>query len=482
MKIIKNILFAAVIPMLYSCDYGNDNDPFVDEVCGDGEQGITVINEGENNLLFDGNLVNVQYVTGHPDGDYLHIFNTQNAPIMDFYTFGTTTGSLSTLGTNFNAIDGSYFMMNGSTYPVGNTQFYTTVVSTLSGGNQPGDVVTLELLYLSAQDNDAVAASVNMCVIIDEIVSVTDYVYITDGSNLKIVNVTNVLSPSLETAIPAPTSYYVNTANSLAYVGHFDATEPFVSFVNIANPPTATIYGSLAKSATYGRVSDVVEVENYTYISDEYRGFHKFHMASAEYSIVDGHDTMSMVKNGDDLVIIDLASGLHRIDITDPSTPLVTNTTSAPMDVDIASYPYSNGSFHSWTRTDGTYYYVANIIDQKLKKFQQTPAGFQLIDEVIIGGHATALDVSGAYAYVTMKPGPDAPLQTSYDGVKMINLNTMSVMDSKPLNNASGVVVNLNYAYVTDANALYIYDMSGGSLNLVSTFNAGYGNYIAVDN
>ena len=482
MKIIKNILVAAVIAMLYSCDYGNDNDPFVDEVCGYGEQGITVNSEGENNLLFDGNLVNVQYVTGHPDGDYLHIFNTQNTPIMDFYTFGTSTGSLSTLGTSFNAIDGSYFMMNGSTYPLGNTQFYTTVVNTLSGGNQPGDVVTLELLYLSTQENDAIVGSVNMCVIIDEIVSVSDYVYITDGSNLKIVNVTNVLSPSLETTIPAPSSYYVNTANSLAYVGHFDATEPFVSFVNISNPPTATIYGSLAKSATYGRVSDVVQVENYTYISDEYRGFHKFHMASADYSLVDGHDTMSMVKNGDDLVIIDMASALHKIDVTDASVPIVTNTFSTYTDVDTASYPYSNGSFHSWTRTDGTNYYVANIIDKKLKKFEETASGYNLSGQADIDGHATSLDVSGSFAFVTMKPSPDAPLQTSFDGIKMVNLNTMTVVDSKPLAQASGVIVNLNYAYVTDANGLHIYDISGGSLSLVSTFAGGFGNYIAINN
>lgn len=483
MKQMKNIriLLVALVILFYSCSEQNGSQSYIGDLCGDGEQGFVVNTTGDSfngNVHFNGDDVIVQYVTGHPDGDYYHIFNTTNSPLMDFYTFAIATGSTSTFGQNFNVLDGTYLAMDGSTFPLNNSY----VLTTTQGGAQPGDLINIEFSGLSEFHEEPFTLEGRLCVTIDEVVSVANYVYITDGSSLKVVNVSNVLSPSLETTIAAPTSYYVNTANSVAYVGHFDAIEPFVSFVNIANPPTASIYGSVAKGATYGRLTDVVKVEDYTYLSDEYRGFHKFHMSSADYNIVDGHDTMSMVKNGDDLVIIDMASALHKIDVTDASAPIITNTYSTYTDVDTSSYPFSNGSFHSWTRTDGTNYYVANIIDKKLKKFQETGFGYNLVGEAVIDGHATALAINGSFAFITMKPSPDAPLQTSFDGIKMVNLNTMTVVDSKPLAQASGVVVNLNYAYVTDANGLHIYDISSGSLNHLSTFTGGFGNYIAINN
>jgi len=474
MKIIK---FLLVISLFIGC---NSIDPTV-SACAVGEQGFSYSAQCDcqqnGNLYFDDAAMHVDLVTGGNQGNYYHIYSTQ-APFIDFYSYAINTGDTSTYTASWNGSSGTYLSIDGTPFPYDNNVVFTTEI----GGSNVGDNIKITFNgQLLPNSQYPVEVDGVLCVTIDEVVSIADYVYITDGSNLKIVNVSNVLAPSLETSVIAATSYYVNTSNSIAYVGHFDAIEPFVSFVNITNPPTASIYGAVAKGASYRRLSDVVVVDDYIYISDEYRGFHKFHLANEDYSIVDAHETMSMVKKGNDLVIIDFAAALHKIDVTNANAPVITSIYSTYTDVDTASYPYSNGSFHSWVRTDGTSLYVANIIDKKLKKFQETQFGYNLVSEVVIDGYATALAISGNYAFVTMKPS-NAPLQSSFDGVKMINLNTMTVVDSKPLTNTSGVAVKLNYVYVTDANGLHIYDLTGGNLNLVSSFNGGFGNYIAIEN
>ena len=81
-----------------------------------------------------------------------------------------------------------------------------------------------------------------------------------------------------------------------------------------------------------------------------------------------------------------------------------------------------------------------------------------------------------------MKLSVNTPLQTSFDGVKMIDLSSFTVLDSKPLSAASGVAVNEDYLYVTDSVGLHIYDISGNNLVLESTTSNGAGNYIALGN
>ena len=467
------------ILFIYSCSNQNDENGYPGNPCEEGEQGsyftqTSPTGQDESyNLHFDDAKTIVQYVTGHPQGDYYHIYSTQSSPFMDFYTFAITAGSTSTLDQNWNTTAGSYLAINGSPYPQNNS----IVLNTLLGGSQVGDAVKIEMNgTFPAEGNLEYTFTGGFCVTIDEVVNLAEYVYITDGTNLKIVNVSIPTSPNLSLSIPAPTSYYVNTFNSIAYVGYFDAVAPFVDFVNISNPPTSNIFGSIPKGANYGRVTDVVQVDNFTYISDEHKGFHKLHIANTDYSTVDIHDVMSMTKNGNNLSIIDFSTGLRKIDVTNANAPVITNISNLS-NVDIASYPHTSGSFHSWLRTDATDYFLANINDKKLKKFQETNFGYNLVDEVAINGYATAFTIHGNYAFITTKASLLAPLQTSFDGITMINLSNMTVVDSQPLNNASGVVVKANYAYVTDANGLHIYDIST-NLTLVHTYNDGFGNYI----
>ncbi|WP_198553814.1 hypothetical protein [Tenacibaculum sp. Bg11-29] len=466
----------------FSCSSGNTQGGIPITPCDVEEQGVSM-SQGNGNLqytfnyFYDDAKTIVQYVTGHPQGDYYHIYSTQSSPFLDFYTFAINAGDTSTFDQSWNTTAGSYYAVDGTPFP----QHNTIVLNTITGGTQVGDAIKITynggFSYLPSIALTPVQG--DFCVTIDEVINLAEYVYITDGTNLKVINASNPLAPSLTHTIPAPTSYYVNTFNSVAYVGYFDAIEPFVSFVNISNPPTSNIFGSIAKGGNYGRLTDVVQVDNLTYISDEHKGFHKLHIANTDYARVDIHDVMSMVKKGNSLAIIDFSVGLRKIDVTNANTPVITNTFNLT-DVDIASYPHTSGSYHSWTRTDGTDFYIANINDKKFKKFKETNFGYNLINEVNINGYVTALTIEGNYAYITTKASSLAPLQTSFDGVTMVNLATMTVIDSKPLNAASGVVIKANYAYVTDANGLHIYDISSSNLNLVQTYSNGFGNYISL--
>jgi len=486
MKTFKNLALITLL-FLYSCSTQNSEGGYPDNPCDIDEQGVNlVLHSGTNgnyqsslNLLFDDTKTVVQYVTGSPQGDYYHIYSTQSSPFFDFYTYAINSGDTSTLDQNWNTTAGSYLAIDGSPY----SQTSSNTVNTILGGNQVGDAIKISFNGEDSYQDDGITYTqtlmVDMCVTIDEVVNIAEHVYITDGSNLKVINVSNPLAPNLIHSIPALTSYYVNTFNSVAYVGHFDAIEPFVSFVNISNPSSASIFGSIAKGANYGRVTDVVQVDNLTYISDEHKGFHKLHIGNSDYTTVDIHDVMSMTKKDNSLAIIDFSVGLRKIDVTNAYMPIITNTYNLT-DVDIASYPHTTGSFHSWTRTDDSYFYIANINDKKLKKFQETNFGYNLITDVAINGYATAFTIENNYAFITTRASSLAPLQTSFDGITMINLATMTIIDSKPLDNASGVVVKANYAYVTDANGLYIYDISNSSLNLINTYNNGFGNYISL--
>lgn len=476
----KLCYFTLIITTLFLCHCSTQNgeNGYSINPCNISEQGIAITetynnNSQDFNLHFDENKVVVQYVTGHPQGNYYHIYSINSSPFIDFYTFAISTGNTSTLDQNWNITAGSYLAIDGSPFPQNNT----ITLNTLIGGTQAGDTVKITMNGNFSTELTNVTLYVEMCATIDEVVNLAEYVYVTDGTDLKIINVSNPLAPNLEHSISAETSYYVNTFNSVAYIGYFDATQPFVSFVNIANPPTASIFGAIPKGSEYGRVSDVIQVDNYTYISDEYKGFHKLHIANTNYTRIDNNDAMSMTKLGNDLSIINQTYGLHKIDVTNASAPVITNNGNLS-DVDIASYPHTSGSFHSWVRNNDTNLYVVNINDKKLKKFQSST--YSLTSEVDINGYATALFIEGNYAFITTRASALAPLQISFDGITIVNLTTMTVIDSKPLNNASGVVVKANYAYVTDANGLHIYDISSSFLNLVNTYNNGFGNFISL--
>ena len=93
---------------LYSCSNQNGEGGYPDNPCNIDEQGCYITQSSTNtqysfNLLFDDAKTIVQYVTGHPQGDYYHIYSTQSSPFMDFYTFAINAGDTSTLDQNWNS-------------------------------------------------------------------------------------------------------------------------------------------------------------------------------------------------------------------------------------------------------------------------------------------------------------------------------------------------------------------------------------------
>ncbi|WP_290700260.1 hypothetical protein [Lacinutrix sp.] len=335
-------------------------------------------------------------------------------------------------------------------------------------------IVAITLFAFGCSDNSSSSSSGS---------TVTpQYAYITDGVELKIIDVATPTVPIFVNSIAINTSYFVSVSPNVAYVAQYDAVASYISLVDISNPSTPLIASTIAKDNTlaFSLLSDMYTVNGVGYITDTYRGLHVVDIANSTFSsqVNLGGDAMSVTKIQNKLFVIDQANGLHSYDITVPGSPAVTGVTNNT-DIDTGSYGDSPfGQYHSWVETDGTFLYVANTIDKKIKQFDA--ATLTLINEVSIEGYPTAFAIHNGFAYVTMKASVNAPLQTSYDGVRMYDLASLSLIDMKPLSKTSGIALNGNNAYVTDSNGLHIYDISSNSFVLQSSLPIGSGNFIAL--
>jgi len=308
------------------------------------------------------------------------------------------------------------------------------------------------------------------------------YAYITDGNDLKVIDVASPTAPTFVSSVGINTSYFVSVSPNMAYVAQYDALEPYLSLVDISNPTSPNVSLTVPKdnNLAFSLLSDMYQVNGVAYLTDLYRGVHVVDVANSNFISQAnlGEDAMSLTAIQNELFVIDQRWGIHSEDISAAGTPVLTGIYNLN-DVDTASYgdaPF--GQYHSWVETDGTYLYVANTIDKKIKRFDA--ATLNLIDEVSIEGYPTAFAIHNSAIYVTTKASVNAPLQTSFDGVRMYDLATLTLSDIKPLNRTSGVALNGDYAYVTDADGLHIYEISSGSFVLQSSLATGFGNFIAL--
>lgn len=450
--------------------------------CDTVAQGFTITQpDGTLNGMINDNSLTVQYVTGNPQGDYYHIFSNGN-PTTDFYTFAVNSGDTSTLDQNWNTTAGSFLSYDG--VPLFGTPPNNLVISTVTGGSQVGDLILLEFAGDVVYDIDdgPIYIEGQYCVTIDEVTSPADYVYVTDGANFKIINVFDPFLLFIESSTTASTSYFVEVIDDKAFIGYYDAVAPFLDYYDVSDVASPSLLSSISKGDDFGRLSDIQKVGNLIYSSDELRGVQKLDFTSNAFSLFENHDVNNLSLIDNELVCLGIWGGLYQFDVSTPNQPLNTNYTSVTYtDIDIASYPGTAYSFHSWVRNDGNTHYVANIDDQKLKQINQDPLGYTVNSEVVINGYATALELHNNFAFITTRPSAFAPLQTSFDGITMVHLGTMSIADTAVLNNASGVVANQNLLYVTDTSGLHIYDISQGTLDLLNTYPAGNGNYISLN-
>lgn len=454
----------------FSCN-PNDTEETSTNPCDNTAQGVSITSSNENYLIDDQSLT-VHYVTGHPQGDYFHIFNNNSPTITNFYTFAVNSGDTSTLDQNWNTTAGSFLSIDNS--PIYGTQQNPITLTTVEGGTQVGDRILIEF---NATGEGIIKGQ--YCVDIDEVITASDYVYVTDGIDFKIINVFDPYLPYVENSISANTAYFVEVINERAYVGYFDAIQPFMDIYNVTDPNIQ----SMAKGSQFGRVSDIEKGGDYIYVSDELRGVHHINTNNGSVFSFESHDVMSLSLINNELACLGIWAGLYGFDVSNPSAPTNSNyTLDVYTNIDIASYPHTNGSFHSWIRNNGTDHSVANISDSKLKNVEEGISNYSVVSELDISGYATAFTISGNYGFITTRASTLAPLQTSYDGIIMVDLSNMTIVDSHTLSNASGVAVKANIAYVTDENGLHIYDVSQGTLNLINIYPQGFGNYISINN
>jgi len=335
-------------------------------------------------------------------------------------------------------------------------------------------IVLILLMTFSCNDNSSSSASGST--------TTPEYAYITDGTDLKIIDVTTPSAPTLINSIAVNTSYFVSVSPGVAYVAQYDATEPYLSLIDISNVAAPSIQAEIQKDNTlaFSLLSDMYTLNNVAYLTDFYRGLHVVDVANFNFSsqVNLGGDAMSLTKVQNELFIIDQSSGLHSYDVSTPGYPAATGLANN-LDIDTSSYSDTPiGQYHSWVETDGTSLFVANTIDKKIKQFDT--ATLMLVNEVSIEGYPTAFAIHNGHAYVTMKASDNAPLQNSSDGVRMYDLATLSLQGMQILSRASGVALHGNYAYVTDGNGLYIYDISNNDFVLESSLAIGFGNFIAL--
>jgi len=131
----KYIYLLAIGIISFSCNT-NDVEETTTNPCDNNAQGVSITTTNDNYLISD-QAITVQYVTGNPQGNYYHIFNTSGSTITNFYTFAVNSGDTSTLDQNWNTTAGSFLSIDNN--PVYGTQQNPINLTNVQGGTQVGD-------------------------------------------------------------------------------------------------------------------------------------------------------------------------------------------------------------------------------------------------------------------------------------------------------------------------------------------------------
>jgi len=312
------------------------------------------------------------------------------------------------------------------------------------------------------------------------------YAYITDGTSMKIVDITDFTAPVAKGTIPMLSAYKASVSDGYVYVAESGPTGYYVNVIDVSDEDSPTNMLQVSKDATFGKASDLYVDGTTIYIADEFRGLHIIDAANGTFTPSSnyantGHasDAPSVTKLGNFLYLIHQnvnASGQFGVEKFNLSTPGQVGTTGVYNTTDVDSSTFNN--YTSILEHDGADIFVANFGDMMFRKFD--PTTLAKLSEVDIGGYPTALAIADGYAYITMHPSTNPPFNSGLDAIVMVYLSAMTVVDTKLLNMASGVAVYDDKAYVTDSTGLHIYDVSAGSLVLESDLAAGAGNFITL--
>ncbi len=190
--------------------------------------------------------------------------------------------------------------------------------------------------------------------------------------------------------------------------------------------------------------------------------------------------------------VADGDSGLHVIDIADPSAPALLGTADTPgtahdvalfgnhayvagrdlglaiVDLGNPAAPFVAGSLDTPSRAfdveiSGTFAFVADLFSGLQVVDVSDPTAPAIVGSVNTPGRAVALELAGRYAYVADYEG----------GMHVIDISSPSspaILGSTPLGSAVGIAVSGNYAFVADGDAgLRIFDVGNPSFPMLVT-------------
>jgi len=153
---------------MFSCDSDNENNGIIDP-CSIGGQGFSLsenCTECGEDTFFDDDLIVAELITGGANGDYYHFYSIPPANFIEFYSYGVSTGSTTSLDSNWETSNDSYLDAGGE----GSLTNPGLVVNTIQGGSNAGDNVVIEIVYTEIVDGETYTFQATFCVTLDGVV------------------------------------------------------------------------------------------------------------------------------------------------------------------------------------------------------------------------------------------------------------------------------------------------------------------------
>jgi hypothetical protein len=256
-------------------------------------------------------------------------------------------------------------------------------------------------------------------------------VYFGDAEHLRIIDVSNPLSPS-ELGVAALPGTWINDialAGNHAFISDYHGGLHIVDITESSVPTLAATYDRPAFA------NGIVVRDNYAYITSLYDGFNIMDISSpASLELVDSWDTKIYARNvdlsGNFAFVAGIPDGLHVVNISNPSMPSTNSIlefSSSVQDVAI------DGSYAFVTTTSGLH--VVDI---------SNPTLLQKVGFLYISGEAKGIATVGGYAYVAAEDS----------GLHIIDINNPEVPIARGIldtpGSAQDVAVSEGYAYVAD--------------------------------
>ena len=219
-----------------------------------------------------------------------------------------------------------------------------------------------------------------------------NHAYAACSESLQIVDLTDPADPKdIGYFIITGNNYDINGSDKYSYIAKGSAG---VQVIDVRDPANPVIAGSVD---TPGYARAVYVSGNYAYVADGRSGLQIIDITDPTNPVITGSvDTpgfaMAVHVSGNYAYIADYESGLKIIDITNPATPVIVGTCNIANARDV----YVSGNYAYVTDYESSLPLI-DIIDIT------DPAHPIFIGHLYTPGRATSINISGTYAYVTIR-------------------------------------------------------------------------------